>query len=605
RMVREFNTKLSELRGNLKTVPGLKRIAQDQLHALGLRKAELEGYTFRTPVQSEELLQVSADIESLTRRLANIGDEIAQKQRVIKDEIFALENQYKSIDQAELQKRLVTALTEERIAWYNKSRASLGALDSPEKVEKLTDIVAEFQRDLVSIHPFGNGNGRSTRQFALYYPLIKEGLPPPRILDPDTDLFKPLATWRQELKDGVFASQRLVTDLQERAYAGLPLEDSMELLRPVGDYKVNKPMFRVSNRKGAQEWFDGPEVTSIDRDQFNHYVKEVIEERPILLQGIESDPIRAWDEIHKLAEERYLRNNVFFDHRPKSGNNVIRDMSLGMPTDDFKNLFGRPSYDDPFTYNYKMDKWYNDEINWRGLATFKGRTVKGEDEILDMFRQLDPHMVSNDILGKRARDPEAIRKAALGNMDEMEKAIKMAPEETGDISDWAKWHSEATDPYYGRSIGYSTSKKESVGKAFGMGAMVNGKFGKVNKADKVSEYLLPERQARLAQRLNVGTRRSIKDVEIEWMRSLRDNFRYSYGQQREVMGIGAADPDAIMIIKSYDDEGKVIESFVRNPEKPHEIWIVKGDADPGVKPPKGSEYRTMDLRQPRAPASPE
>lgn len=603
KIARDYLAESQALAKKREGIPKIKQNLEKQVERLELRKAELQGILVKNSAQNEEYLAILSEIDQVKNRLTNISDEILTRQAKISKEMKALEDRYRQLDVKDLQREFVTALTEERIDWYNNARAALGPLDSPDKVERFADIVAEFQRDLVSIHPFRNGNGRSTRQFALYYPLMKEGLPPPRILDTNVDLYKPLGEWQKQVRDGIFASQRLITDLTERARVGLPLEDSMELLRPMGERQIRRPMFRVSSKKGGQEWFEGPELTRVDRNQFNHYVKEVISENPDLLNNAKVMPTAAWDRIHSLAEEKYLRNNVLFDHRPKSGNNVVREMSLGMPTEDFKSMFGRASFDDPTKYDYKMSRWYSDEINWRGIAAFKGSPIRDQEGILDMFRKLDRHMTSNDILGKGTADPEKIRQFAIKNMDEMEIAARRVAEEEGNIADWARWHSEATPPYYGRSIGYSTSKKESVGKAFGMGAMVNGKFGKLNKTDKVSEYLLPERQARVAQRINVGTRRSIKDVEIEWMRSLRDDFRYQYGQQREVMGIGAADPDAVMIVKTYDDQGQVVESFVRNPEKPYEVWIVKGDADPGVRPPKGSEFQTIDLRGARSPAN--
>ena len=53
------------------------------------------------------------------------------------------------------------------------------------------------------------------------------------------------------------------------------------------------------------------------------------------------------------------------------------------------------------------------------------------------------------------------------------------------------------------------------------------------------------------------------------------------------MGIGAADPDSIMVVQRIDAEGKVQQSWVRNPDHPSQIWVVRGEFYPeaGKTPP--------------------
>ena len=64
------------------------------------------------------------------------------------------------------------------------------------------------------------------------------------------------------------------------------------------------------------------------------------------------------------------------------------------------------------------------------------------------------------------------------------------------------------------------------------------------------------------------------------MRFLDPEFRYNKGQQQqEVLGIGAWDPDAIMVVQTIDSRRKVMKSWVRNPHEPNEVWMIIGDCD--------------------------
>lgn len=139
---------------------------------------------------------------------------------------------------------------------------------------------------------------------------------------------------------------------------------------------------------------------------------------------------------------------------------------------------------------------------------------------------------------------------------------------------------------YGISYGYSTSKNREVGKAFSMGAMVVAPYG---------QHKLPELQAILKSRVVVGARSARKDVDLGRLKQLRDEFSYKYGRQQEVMGIGVAEPDAITIVQTIDAEGEVMLSYLRNPAKPSEVWVVKGDIRPGETPNVDQLVKTVNL----------
>lgn len=87
----------------------------------------------------------------------------------------------------------------------------------------------------------------------------------------------------------------------------------------------------------------------------------------------------------------------------------------------------------------------------------------------------------------------------------------------------------------------------------------------------------------------------MKDVDLGRLKQLRPEFSYKYGRQQEVMGVGASDPDAISIIQTIDAEGGVTLSYLRNPKKADEIWVIKGDIDPDGVPTAEQIVKTIKL----------
>ncbi|MCP4913656.1 MAG: hypothetical protein GY909_11120 [Oligoflexia bacterium] len=536
------------------------------------------------PDEVERLLAAEANLNSLKKTLPSMIKTLEDEAKVIEANLKAIRTQHTNLQNnlANRQNELVEALTEERIRWFNQQRQKIGPLNSPEKLDEFTDTLAEFQRDIISIHPFADGNGRSTRQFALYYPLMREGFPPPRILNPDNDLFTPLDIWAKEIKDGIIASNELIDDLTVRAQVGLPLENSPDLIAPMRRDPIELDMIR-DNKKNPM--VPSGQTERIDDGQYAVFVRKVIDEDPTLASRMETNPTTAWEEVHEKALARYKENNAYYDYRRYKGKERVERLQLGVADEDFRALYGHSSYEDPVKYAYKMDTWYQEQVNWRGLATLQGRTPKSEAELVGMFKELSPHMTSNHILGARTADPAKIRELAIDNINTYEKA--MAHRGEGDLAEVAKWHSEAVAPHYGRSIGYSTSQDRKVGKAFAMGAMVVADYGKHW-----------DHQEKIAQRVLVGARRSVKDVDLMRLKKLREDFSYKYYRQKEVMGIGAADPDSVMIIQVLDETGTSATTYLRDPERPWRIQVIKGEAEVGEALELGDSRleRVIDLR---------
>jgi hypothetical protein len=82
-------------------------------------------------------------------------------------------------------------------AWYAAGR---GAGDP-------VAFAAEAQRQLVSIHPFADGNGRMSR-LVMDHALQAENLPPSLLRDPNLDYLVPSELWAEEVRQGVIESYR-------------------------------------------------------------------------------------------------------------------------------------------------------------------------------------------------------------------------------------------------------------------------------------------------------------------------------------------------------------------------------------------------------------
>jgi hypothetical protein len=132
----------------------------------------------------------------------------------------------------ELTRELITALLKERVETFEKERAKLGELSTPAAVEKYVQLIANFQKDYVSIHPFPDGNGRTSR-LLLSFLAQREGLPAPRLVYPNEDLFWKVGMWQNQIREGMVATAKLKQDLILRLKSSQPLEDSVALATPV------------------------------------------------------------------------------------------------------------------------------------------------------------------------------------------------------------------------------------------------------------------------------------------------------------------------------------------------------------------------------------
>ena len=521
----------------------------------------------------ERFNEVELQIRYIKLQLLKVPMKDAQAPSVLrmKERLETLKSEQKQLklNSADLTEKFVTALTEYEIDLFKKQRAALGKLDTIEKFDKYVDIVASLQKNLVSIHPLPNGNGRSTR-LLLNHLLNREGLPSARIMNTEGDLYRSHEEWRKAIKEGMLASDQLVDDLTERAKLGLPLENSMDLFLPQKRKISPVPLISESEVRTQQ----GLEV--IDPRLMREVVKRELLKNPTLSPIMVAEPEKTWRELTEKTQEVFKKNNIYYEH-PKKG---IERVEIGFVDDDYRFLFGEPSYANKDLYTYKMKNWYSEQLSWRGYSS--KTKVYSDDEILSHFTQINPNLVSNRTRAKieSGADPTEVKMAIERDFDDYNEDVFG----TG-LAKKAKEHALFGEERK-ESYALSTSKKREVAKAFSMGAMDLEKYG---------EHAKPEVQDLLKSRLIVGSRRAIKDVDLSRLKQVREDFSYDYGRQQEVLSIGAIEPDAVNIVQSIDAKGEVIKSFVRNPQNPREVFIIPKDIDQSLPINPADAERIVEL----------
>ena len=500
----------------------------------------------------------------------NIKDEalslIKNSHPEVHEKVTAFKGGDKAFSEEELMPELLEALVEERFSWFKESRRAIGALDTEDKINDYIELVVEFQRDMVSIHPFRNGNGRTTREFILNFALIKEGLPPSRIADPNMDLYSPISEWREQIIAGMESTNHLYEDITNRLELNLPIENSPELFSP---YTIRAASINAK-KYSSKSVKENARVAEIDPRQYMEFVSYILEEDKSLITSIEKSPHETLLGINKKYEEFLQSVKVDYTHK-KEG---LQEVNLAFVDRDFKVAFGQGAFRDVNDWNAKMDLWYQDSVVWRGLAYRRGVE---ESEIKKIFSEIHPQMTSNDVAGKIGGNmsQSKMKEIVLADFDRYNDDLYH-----GGLVQMAKDHSE-TGPQYGSSYGYSTSKDRKVGKAFAMGAMQfsvvddAGKQVQVTYGMQNNKDVIEKLKDQLKGRVLIGVKRANKDVDLGRLKQVRPEFSYKYGRQQEVMGIGAADPDSVMVVQILKDNGDVEVSYFRNPEKPDELLVVK------------------------------
>ena len=183
-------------------------------------------------IKIEEYQKLNKDIPLKTQQLSKMKSTDPDYKK-LDEEIRGLRLRHSELDAQRLKMtgELVNGLVDDLMDWFTRERTLIGDINSPEKLDEYVDLLAQFQRNMVSIHPVPNGNGRSTREL-MNYLLMKEGFPPARIIDTNADIYKSIDDWKLIIKHGILASDFLMDDMIERLKFGLPIENSVDLITP-------------------------------------------------------------------------------------------------------------------------------------------------------------------------------------------------------------------------------------------------------------------------------------------------------------------------------------------------------------------------------------
>lgn len=449
---------------------------------------------------------------------------------------------------SELNQKLLAALNENRIDQFVQDQQKMFSSKEHFNERDYINLVADFQRDLVSIHPLGNGNGRTTR-LIMNYLLEQAALPPARIEDPFQDIQVSKQEWRDMVYKGVQNTASLYADIAYRLQNGLMAEYSPELLHPA----LTESIAIKTVKQGSTKNIDVQTIVSIEKNQFTAFAKSMMDIYPQLKANMQQDILSTMSYLNSLSVEYFRTKTIRYIH-DKDGDRIIK---LRFVEQDFIDQFAQITASDKTRWQNKIDRWYDKNmLIWRGLAD-RNREIQ-DSELIGFFQKTSSHLASNS----------ALRKRSDGLTESMKNDFLKYNREliTGELLTMADDHHKS-GPLYGNSYGYSTSKREVVGKAFAMGAMVIAEYGKQND---------PELQKQLKSRINVASYRAWKDVDLGRLKVFDSRFSYIYGRQAEVMGIGGTDPDAVMLIQRIAADGSVTHTFIRNPENPNEILKVSG-----------------------------
>ncbi len=454
---------------------------------------------------------------------------------------------------------IIESLVAERLANYNLLRLQLGNTLNKDNTFKVIELIADLYSDMIAIHPFTDGNGRSIRAFTNLL-LAKEGLPPALILNPWLDIQVNKAEWRKIFISGVKATYNLLLDLSRRIDLELPIENSPYLLYPFLPNFSKIKLISYNSRNNLNE----NRNARIDSGQFSAFVKEKLNQDPNLLVEIKNNTLKKMSELVEEFIKFFQAKTIDYIHN-KEG---LQEVSIKFVDPDFIEKFGVPVANKLNLWIGKVQRYYKSkQLVWRGLAQLNYEFT--DADLVAHFKTFQKHLLSNRVASIKTESQEKIRLQVVEDFQRFNKEL-LAGDYTSIVYDHA-----TTGPKYAESYGLSSSKKESVGKSFAMGAMVIAAYGKHNT---------PEMQQKLKSRINIAFYRADKDIDLNRLHQIEPSYLNMYPRQAEVMAVGGVDPDIVMNIQRLGPDGKVINTFARDPENPNKVYLIEGRWVQGEEP---------------------
>ncbi len=458
----------------------------------------------------------------------------------------------------ELNQAMLHALLKERLKRFKHQSASAVSGKSPQDAKEiLFQMSVDLTHDILSIQPFADQN-TLTGHAVLSYLLTLLDLPPPRQTDLLNSTFGLSAEDRHSLvRRSVQATTYAIKDFTDRITNGYAIENSAGLYLTTMHDEIT-----INIKKQGREKAVGTTSTEINPDQWLAYVKTRVQSDPKVKASLAKYPLVVLDSLLESFAELSTKINARFIHE-KDGERAI---GLKYAEADFIENFGVATSKDSLKWHEKIRRWFDQDANfiWRGHG-YRDRAVT-EEEILSMFTVPNSQFASNSALTAQYERRTNLKDASFNDLQSYNASI-----ESGEIYKYADDQHKMGELYGRDSYGFSTSKAMSVAKAFAMGAMKVAKYG--DQKDESAQSLIKTR-------INVMMLRANYYVDLGRLKPLNQEFSYTYGRQQEVMGIGVADPDSIMVVQLIGAEGQVEKSYVRNSQIPSQIWVIEGDYVP-------------------------
>ncbi len=542
--------------------------------------------------QDEDLIFGEIHYPSLYNVKTEALDRIRKAQPELCSKIESLQSssaQVGASEEAQLTRQLVTALANERYEFFNQKSAELvGKLPEISALHAYIKLVAEHFRDIVSIHPLVNGNGRSVRFESLYDPLDKIGIPRPRLNDPDRDILASPSQWVEEVERGIWNNYFLYKDMTFRLELGLPLENSPELFSPQLSYAIGIRK-KNSDKKILDE---NLALVPLDSGQFPAFLKLKFLQDPNWVVQMKKEPLRTQKQL-KEEFKVFVRGRRFL--YKNSENSETEYIAQHLIDPDYYHSFGQVWATNPLSWRAKIDRWFNaDSLVWRGLPY--GKRALSDEDVLAMFTSLSDHSLAMNLVNTFPNSPVSKKnfaKAKRAVLDEFDRFNHRVHE--GSLAEVIQDHI-SEGPQYPTSFGYSTSKNWGTARKYAWKREPDVSNGE-------SEWIIHE-----GTKVVVGAYPAKHDIDLSRLKVLEGGFSYqvkkgdrvvNVNRQKEVLGVGAADPDSIMIVQILNDRGNVIFTYSRNPMNPSEIWKVKGRFRPEIQssPSPSKIERTFSLQR--------
>lgn len=506
--------------------------------------------------------RIKLDYLDVANAKKKVLDSIKEENSDFVKEILAFQKGEVKLSEAQVKKmnkELLSLVLAERFRWFAKEKNEIGELKSEEKTREYINLVAQLHRDLISIHPFVDYNGR-TISILTNVLLTRKGLFPTVIVDKDMDYLSKAKDWGQALYEGTLAYKNLLYSsihyLENKTY----LVENPYVIFPF--LKTTIPVLQKT--QGSKKVKESEESLFIHPEQWKIYLKTKLESSPELLKQIEKDPYEPLSELAEAFYKDYQKHNIIYHHKKKGTERL--QMPLIVP--EFAKTLEERVFHDAKLWKEKIENWYTPQMLWRGMANQSSKV--SEEMILSYFTKFSDHAVSNNILyNLDSFSQKSVMKKGLEDFANYNKEWI-----EGTYYKTLKDHHQE-GPRYDNSYGISFSRKKSLGQSYAMGFEV---FGIDMKKIKT-----PQVQNRIKSRINIGVLASKKSIYLGRVKPIESRFSYKYGRQQEQLEIGVVEPDAIMVVQVLNPKGEVEKSYVRNPKKPHLIYLIEGEFVPDMK----------------------